>query len=146
MKKFTKVIVKMMKEEKLYGSQGGPIVLSQIENEYNTIQIAFKDKGASYVQWVALGTVVPWVMCKQKDAPDPVINACNGRNCRDTFTGPNKPYKPVLWTENWTAQYRSFGDPPSQRSAEDLAYSVARFFLKNSTLNNYYMVQLVLNF
>ncbi|XP_058090936.1 beta-galactosidase 13-like [Magnolia sinica] len=144
MKKFTKMIVKMMKEEKLYASQGGPIVLSQIENEYNTIQIAFKDKGSSYVQWagnmaVALGTGVPWVMCKQKDAPDPVINACNGRNCGDTFTGPNKPYKPVLWTENWTAQYRSFGDPPSQRSAEDLAYSVARFFSKNGTLNNYYM-------
>jgi len=44
-----------------------------------------------------------------------------------------------LWTENWTAQYRVFGDPPSQRSAEDLAYSVARFFSKNGTLANYYM-------
>lgn len=33
-----------------------------------------------------------------------------------------------------------FGDPPSQRSAEDLAYSVARFFSKNGTLVNYYMV------
>ncbi|RRT52535.1 hypothetical protein B296_00040236 [Ensete ventricosum] len=35
---------------------------------------------------------------------------------------------------------RVFGDPPSQRSAEDLAYSVARFFSKNGTLVNYYMV------
>ncbi|KAL6345390.1 hypothetical protein AAG906_015873 [Vitis piasezkii] len=32
-------------------------------------------------------------MCKQKDAPDPVINTCNGRNCGDTFTGPNRPNK-----------------------------------------------------
>lgn len=32
------------------------------------------------------------------------INACNGRHCGDTFTGPNKPYKPAIWTENWTAQ------------------------------------------
>ena len=32
------------------------------------------------------------------------INACNGRHCGDTFTGPNKAYKPALWTENWTAQ------------------------------------------
>lgn len=32
------------------------------------------------------------------------INTCNGRHCGDTFTGPNKPNKPSLWTENWTAQ------------------------------------------
>ncbi|XP_058086697.1 beta-galactosidase 11-like [Magnolia sinica] len=67
------------------------------------------------------------------------INSCNGRNCGDTFVGPNRPNKPVLWTENWTAQYRVFGDPPSQRSAEDLAFSVARFFSKNGMLVNYSM-------
>ncbi|XP_043697518.1 beta-galactosidase 11-like isoform X2 [Telopea speciosissima] len=144
MKRFTKTIIKKMKEAKLFAPQGGPIILSQIENEYNTIQIAFKESGTDYIQWaanmaVATKTGVPWVMCKQKDAPDPVINACNGRNCGDTFTGPNKPYKPSLWTENWTAQYRVFGDPPSQRSAEDLAYAVARWFSKNGTLVNYYM-------
>uniref|UniRef100_A0A3Q7IZ73 Uncharacterized protein n=1 Tax=Solanum lycopersicum TaxID=4081 RepID=A0A3Q7IZ73_SOLLC len=33
-------------------------------------------------------------------------------------------------------KYRTFGDPPSQRSAEDLAFSVARFFAKNGTLTN----------
>lgn len=37
-------------------------------------------------------------------------------------------------------RYRTFGDPPSQRAAEDLAFSVARFFAKNGTLANYYMV------
>ncbi|MGD7361325.1 beta-galactosidase, partial [Ralstonia pseudosolanacearum] len=88
---------------------------------------------------VGLKTGVPWIMCKQKDAPDPVINTCNGRNCGDTFYGPNRPNKPILWTENWTAQFRVFGDPPSMRSAEDLAFSVARFFAKNGTLANYYM-------
>ncbi|XP_078448276.1 beta-galactosidase 11-like [Wolffia australiana] len=144
MKTFTKMIVNMMKNEKLFLPQGGPIILAQIENEYNNVALAFKEDGSRYVQWagkmaVSLKTGVPWIMCKQKDAPDPVINSCNGRNCGDTFTGPNKPHKPVLWTENWTAQYRVFGDPPSQRSAEDLAYSVARFFSKNGTLTNYYM-------
>ncbi|KAF8410413.1 hypothetical protein HHK36_002942 [Tetracentron sinense] len=144
MKKFTKKIIKIMKDEKLFAPQGGPIILSQIENEYNNIELAFKEAGTRYVQWagnmaVGLKTGVPWVMCKQKDAPDPVINTCNGRNCGDTFTGPNRPHKPALWTENWTAQYRVFGDPPSQRTAEDLAFSVARFFSKNGTLANYYM-------
>ncbi|XVE48861.1 hypothetical protein DITRI_Ditri01bG0035800 [Diplodiscus trichospermus] len=144
MKKFVTMIIDKMKEEKLFAPQGGPIILSQIENEYNTIQLAFRELGDSYVQWagnmaVALNTGVPWIMCKQRDAPDPIINTCNGRHCGDTFTGPNKANKPHLWTENWTAQYRVFGDPPSQRSAEDLAYSVARFVSKNGSLTNYYM-------
>ncbi|XP_057456552.1 beta-galactosidase 13-like [Lotus japonicus] len=144
MKKYVSAIIEKMKEEKLFAPQGGPIILAQIENEYNHVQLAYEKDGDDYVQWsanmaVAMDIGVPWIMCKQKDAPDPVINACNGRHCGDTFTGPNKPYKPSLWTENWTAQYRVFGDPPSQRSAEDIAFSVARFFSKNGALVNYYM-------
>ncbi|XP_047173043.1 beta-galactosidase 11-like, partial [Vigna umbellata] len=144
MKEYTKTVIKLCKEAKLFAPQGGPIILAQIENEYNHIQRAFREDGDKYVQWaanlaLALDVGVPWIMCKQTDAPDPVVNACNGRHCGDTFTGPNKPDKPVLWTENWTAQYRVFGDPPSQRSAEDIAFSVARFFSKRGSLMNYYM-------
>ncbi|KAJ0077209.1 hypothetical protein Patl1_36031 [Pistacia atlantica] len=144
MKNYVTMIIDKMKAEKLFASQGGPIILSQIENEYNTIQLAFRKSGDSYVQWAGnlaldLNTGVPWVMCKQVDAPGPVINTCNGRHCGDTFVGPNKPDKPSLWTENWTAQFRVFGDPPSQRAAEDIAFSTARFFSKNGTLTNYYM-------
>ncbi|KAK8263363.1 hypothetical protein E1A91_D12G036900v1 [Gossypium mustelinum] len=144
MKKFVTLVIEKMKQAKLFAPQGGPIIVSQIENEYNTIQLAFRERGDSYVQWAAkmalsLDTKVPWIMCKQKDAPDPIINTCNGRHCGDTFTGPNGPNKPFLWTENWTAQFRVFGDPPSQRSAEDLAFSIIRFCSKNGTLVNYYM-------
>ncbi|CAI8616832.1 unnamed protein product [Vicia faba] len=144
MTEYVSSIIEKMKQEKLFAPEGGPIILAQIENEYNHIQLAYEHEGDSYVQWAAKMAVslyngVPWIMCKQKDAPDPVINACNGRHCGDTFTGPNKPYKPSIWTENWTAQYRVFGDPPSQRSAEDIAFSVARFFSKNGSLVNYYM-------
>nr|CAD1830526.1 unnamed protein product [Ananas comosus var. bracteatus] len=144
MQRFVEKIVQLMKDEKLFASQGGPIILSQIENEYNNIGNYFKLAGKKYIEWAGemanqTNTGVPWVMCKQNNAPQTVINACNGRNCGDNFAGPNHPTKPVLWTENWTAQYRVFGDPPSQRSAEDLAFSVARFFSKNGTLANYYM-------
>ncbi|TKY67659.1 Beta-galactosidase 14 [Spatholobus suberectus] len=144
MKEYVTTVIEKLKKEKLFAPQGGPIILAQIENEYNHIQRAYEANGNMYVQWaanlaVSLDAGIPWIMCKQKDAPDPVINACNGRHCGDTFTGPNKPYKPFLWTENWTAQYRVFGDPPSQRSAEDIAFSVARFFSKNGSLVNYYM-------
>ncbi|PKI68210.1 hypothetical protein CRG98_011409 [Punica granatum] len=66
-----------MKDAKLFASQGGPIILSQIENEYNTIQLAFKEPGTRYIQGagtmaVGLKMAAPWFMCRQKDAPDPV--------------------------------------------------------------------------
>ncbi|XP_039014932.1 beta-galactosidase 13-like [Hibiscus syriacus] len=144
MQRYVTMIIQKLKEKKLFAPQGGPIILAQIENEYNTIQLAYREKGLSYIQWaakMALGqdVQVPWVMCKQREAPGPIINTCNGRHCGDTFYGPNKPNKPSLWTENWTTQFRVFGDPPSQRSAEDLSYSVARFFSKNGSMVNYYM-------
>lgn len=79
MKKFVTMIIDMMKENKLFASQGGPIVLAQIENEYNHVQLAYDELGVQYVQWAANLAIsynigVPWVMCKQKDAPDPVVS------------------------------------------------------------------------
>ncbi|KAK1322784.1 Beta-galactosidase 16 [Acorus calamus] len=88
---------------------------------------------------VGLQTGVPWVMCKQPDAPDPVINACNGMNCGETFTGPNSPNKPAVWTENWTSFYQAFGEEPLIRSAEDIAFAVALWIAKNGSFVNYYM-------
>lgn len=51
----------------------------QIENEYGMVGRAFRQEGKSYVKWAAklaveLETGVPWVMCKQDDAPDPVVS------------------------------------------------------------------------
>ncbi|KAF6176086.1 hypothetical protein GIB67_000180, partial [Kingdonia uniflora] len=145
MQRFTTHIVNMMLYEGLYASQGGPIILSQIENEYKNVEGAFHEKGPSYVRWAAemalnLKTNVPWMMCKQDDAPGPVINACNGMNCGDTFAGPNSPNKPALWTENWTSFVEGFGEDPYIRSAEDIAFSVALFLAKkNGSYVNYYM-------
>ncbi|KAJ8424862.1 hypothetical protein Cgig2_003149 [Carnegiea gigantea] len=144
MEKWTTKIVDMMKQNNLFSPQGGPIIMSQIENEYDHVREAFKEDAEKYIQWagemaINQKTGVPWIMCKQKDAPGEVINACNGRHCGDTFAGPNAPTKPAIWTENWTAQYRVFGDAPSQRAAEDIAFSVARWWSKNGTHVNYYM-------
>ncbi|OIW02452.1 hypothetical protein TanjilG_05045 [Lupinus angustifolius] len=144
MQDFTTKIVDMMKLNNLYASQGGPIILSQIENEYSMVERAFHEKGPSYVNWavemaVKTQTGVPWIMCKQDDAPDPAINTCNGKRCGKTFQGPNSPNKPSLWTENWTSFYQAFGDEPPHRSAEDIAYNVALFVAKNGSYVNYYM-------
>ncbi|KAL7162616.1 hypothetical protein ACSBR2_042993 [Camellia fascicularis] len=142
MQKFTMKIVNMMKAERLYESQGGPIILSQIENEYGPTEYELGAPGQAYAKWAAqmavgLGTGVPWVMCKQDDAPDPIINTCNGFYC-DYFS-PNKAYKPKMWTEAWTGWYTEFGGAVPYRPAEDLAFSVARFIQKGGSFINYYM-------
>ncbi|KAK8582171.1 hypothetical protein V6N13_145151 [Hibiscus sabdariffa] len=142
MQRFTAKIVDMMKQEKLYASQGGPIILSQIENEYGNIDSAYGAAAKSYIKWaadmaVSLDTGVPWVMCQQSDAPDPIINTCNGFYC-DQFT-PNSEKKPKMWTENWSGWFLSFGGAVPHRPAEDLAFAVARFYQRGGTFQNYYM-------
>ncbi|PSS31308.1 Beta-galactosidase [Actinidia chinensis var. chinensis] len=142
MQGFTQKIVQLMKSENLFESQGGPIILSQIENEYGAQRRALGSAGEAYINWAAkmavgLDTGVPWVMCKEDDAPDPVINACNGYYC-DAFT-PNKPYKPTLWTEAWSGWFTEFGGTITKRPVQDLAFAVARFIQKGGSFVNYYM-------
>ncbi|KAG4972499.1 hypothetical protein AAZX31_13G332100 [Glycine max] len=142
MQKFTTKIVDLMKAERLYESQGGPIIMSQIENEYGPMEYEIGAAGKAYTKWAAemameLGTGVPWIMCKQDDTPDPLINTCNGFYC-DYFS-PNKAYKPKMWTEAWTGWFTEFGGPVPHRPAEDLAFSVARFIQKGGSFINYYM-------
>ncbi|XP_012450971.1 beta-galactosidase [Gossypium raimondii] len=142
MQKFTEKIVSMMKAEKLFETQGGPIIMSQIENEFGPVEWEIGDPGKAYIKWAAqmavgLDTGVPWIMCKQDDAPDPVINTCNGFYC-ENFT-PNAKYKPKMWTENWTGWYTEFGGAVPTRPAEDIAFSVARFIQNGGSFVNYYM-------
>ncbi|KAJ6711463.1 BETA-GALACTOSIDASE RELATED [Salix purpurea] len=142
MQRFTTKIVNIMKAERLFESQGGPIILSQIENEYGPVEYELGSPGQAYTNWAAemavgLRTGVPWIMCKQDDAPDPIINTCNGFYC-DYFS-PNKAYKPKMWTEAWTGWFTQFGGPVPHRPAEDMAFSVASFIQKGGSFINYYM-------
>nr|GMC53586.1 beta-galactosidase 16 isoform X1 [Ipomoea batatas] len=117
----------------------------KIENEYSNVEKGFEEKGPPYVRWAAqmavgLQTGVPWVMCKQIDAPDPVINSCNNMKCGELDFTPNSPNKPAIWTENWTSFYQVYGGEPRIRSAEDIAYHVALFIArKKGCFINYYM-------
>uniref|UniRef100_A0A453IH40 beta-galactosidase n=1 Tax=Aegilops tauschii subsp. strangulata TaxID=200361 RepID=A0A453IH40_AEGTS len=142
MQRFTEKVVATMKGAGLYASQGGPIILSQIENEYGNIDASYGAPGKSYIRWaagmaVALDTGVPWVMCQQADTPAPLINTCNGFYC-DQFT-PSLSSRPKLWTENWSGWFLSFGGAVPYRPTEDLAFAVARFYQRGGTLQNYYM-------
>ncbi|XP_027343447.1 beta-galactosidase 7-like [Abrus precatorius] len=142
MQVFTTKIVNMLKEAKLFASQGGPIILAQIENEYGNIMSGYGDAGKTYINWCAQMALaqnigVPWIMCQQGDAPQPMINTCNGYYC-DQFE-PNNPKSPKFFTENWIGWFQKWGERVPHRSAEDSAFSVARFFQNGGVLNNYYM-------
>ncbi|XP_052180489.1 beta-galactosidase 15-like [Diospyros lotus] len=142
MQNFTSLIVDMVKKEKLFASQGGPIILAQLENEYGNVMASYGAAGKAYIDWCAnmaesFDVGVPWIMCQQSDAPEPMINTCNGWYC-DSFT-PNNPNSPKMWTENWTGWFKSWGGKDPLRTAEDLAFSVARFFQFGGTFQNYYM-------
>ncbi|XAR53436.1 Beta-galactosidase [Bertholletia excelsa] len=142
MQKFTEKIVNLMKSEKLFEPQGGPIIMSQIENEYGPIEWEIGAPGKAYTKWaadmaVSLGTGVPWIMCKQETAPDPIIDTCNGFYC-EGFKPRNK-LNPKMWTEAWTGWYTKFGGPVPRRPVEDLAFAVARFIQNNGSFVNYYM-------
>ena len=68
-----------------------------MENNYG-------DGAKPYAMWAANMALsqnigVPWIMCQQNDAPDPVINTCISFYC-DQFTL-NSYSKPKFWTENW---------------------------------------------
>ncbi|RWR75735.1 beta-galactosidase 15-like protein [Cinnamomum micranthum f. kanehirae] len=141
MRNFTTYIVNKIKEANLLAPQGGPIILAQIENEYGNVEGAYGEAGKRYIKWVvqlakSLNIGVPWIMCQQGDAPLPIINTCNGYYCDDFYPDHKIP---KMWTENWVGWFKDWGGLDPHRPAEDVAYSVARFFSKSGTLQNYYM-------
>ncbi|OMO93581.1 hypothetical protein COLO4_16849 [Corchorus olitorius] len=142
---FTTKIVDMCKQANLFAPQGGPIILAQIENEYGNWEVMDKygEAGKAYLKWCAQMAVaqnigVPWIMCQQDNAPQPMINTFNGFYV-DEKKKPNDPKSPKMFTENWTGWYTKWGDRIPHRTAEDLAFSVARFYQFGGVLVNYYM-------
>ncbi|KAJ8754201.1 hypothetical protein K2173_002101 [Erythroxylum novogranatense] len=142
MQNFTTLIVQKMKRERLFASQGGPIILAQIENEYGNVEWAYGSDGYKYVNWCAnlaegYHVDIPWIMCQQDNAPPPMISTCNGYYC-DQWKNP-KSNTPKMWTENWSGWFKNWGAQDPHRTAEDLAFAVARFFQLQGTVHNYYM-------
>ncbi|KAL4192657.1 hypothetical protein AMTRI_Chr06g195310 [Amborella trichopoda] len=142
MHRYVKMIVDLMKQEMLFSWQGGPIILLQVENEYGNMEASYGKAGQEYILWAArmalgLNAGVPWVMCKQTDAPGNIIDACNEYYC-DGYK-PNSYHKPTMWTENWDGWYTTWGGRVPHRPVEDLAFAVARFYQRGGSFQNYYM-------
>ncbi|CAN1770945.1 Beta-galactosidase 10 [Linum perenne] len=102
MQSFMTYIVNLMKQENLFASQGGPIILAQaiyhgqtfgffglqVENEYGFYEPSYGEGGKKYAMWaanmaVAQNTGVPWIMCQQFDAPNPVVRGYSLSNVHE---------------------------------------------------------------
>lgn len=128
----------------LLASQGGPIILVQLENEYSMISDAYGDNGTQYLQWMAdlqrqLNFGVPAIMCY--GAAEGVVETINAFYAHQKLPDQRlrHPDQPPIWTECWTGWYDVWGAPHHVRPVEDLAYAVARFFAAGGAGLNYYM-------
>eukprot|EP01132_Coremiostelium_polycephalum_P005274 gene5274-6567_t len=128
-----------------FASNGGPIILAQIENEYGWLEKEYGQSGKQYAQWSinfaqSLNIGIPWIMCAQDDI-ESAINTCNGFYCHDWIkqhwdTFPNQP---AFWTENWPGWFQEYGQPVPHRPVQDVLFSVARWIAYGGSLINYYM-------
>ena len=82
MEKFFNTVIERMAAGRFFASQGGPIMLVQVENELPSTDIP-------YVAWCgdmahralkAVGVDVPVTMCNGETANN-TINTCNGNDC-----------------------------------------------------------------
>ncbi|KAJ3382634.1 hypothetical protein HDU84_004172 [Entophlyctis sp. JEL0112] len=131
--------------DRFLASNGGPIILLQIENEYGNIEQNMGPLGHKYIEWAgdyanSLNVGVPWFMCQQNNIPS-VINTVNGMYGDDWISAHRKrfPTQPAMLTELWTGWFQEWGQGKFTRYAEDLAYASARFIASGGTYVGYYM-------
>ena len=125
-------------------TRGGPVILAQLENEYANVAKRYGDDGARSLEWCLecgreAGIEVPLVMCE--GAPKGAIATLNGFSVWSRVAAHRKANvrQPVLWTEDWTGWYDTWGEPHHLRPKDDIAYEALRFFAMGGTGINYYM-------
>ena len=121
---------------------GGPIVLAQIENEYGW-------KDPAYIEWCgdlvgSLKLDIPWLMCNGESANN-TINSCNGNDCASYAEEHDHkfPGQPLVWTENegWFEEWDKAPNLTNadNRTPQDVAYVVLKWFARGGSHHNYYM-------
>ena len=123
----------------LLASNGGPIIMLQIENEQQVHR-------PEYVAWCGslalnLTRSVPWLMCNG-DSAQGTINSCNGDDCFDYALEHDSEWsdEPLVWTENeqW---FQTWAGPTNHanRTAEDMAYVLSKWIMVGGSYHSYYM-------
>ena len=153
MEKWFNTVIDRMAAGNFFATQGGPIVLVQVENELYGPDLP-------YVEWcgtmahAALAKVkvdVPITMCNGETAST-TINTCNGNQCTSYLekNGQNGKVlisQPALWTEN-EGGFQTWGGapPPGQeryyfwgKSIGEQSHFIFEWFARGGSHMNYYM-------
>ena len=126
-------------------TNGGPVVLCQVENEYANVAKRYGADGQRYLAWMAdlardAGIDVPIIMCE--GAAGGTVETVNGHSVSDeriaAFRGAH-PDLPMVWTELWPAWYDTWGFQPHRRDARNIARHLLHFVSRGGSGWNYYM-------
>ena len=130
--------------EPYLAKNGGPIIITQIENEdggegTDPDKVAYFTWMEELVKDIDLGTV--WIMCSGGTNDHYFISTCNGggTGCADFVPGAQAINQPGMMTENWVAWFESWGGSPYYTDATVLSYGVADFAAAGGVYQNYYM-------
>ncbi|KAL0484185.1 beta-galactosidase [Acrasis kona] len=137
MENFSKRIMKAV--EPYLARNGGPIILSQIDNELNSAE-------QEYVDWCGalterLNVDIPWIMCNGQSANN-TINAIN--SCLPVEEGKVEdhykrfPTQPFFLTEN-EGWFQDWSAVRGVRSPQEVALSVLSFIASGGSYHAYYM-------
>ena len=124
--------------------QSGPIILVQMENEYNNVAPRYGQEGQKYLAWAEklgqrAGFNVPMIMCE--GASPSSIETLNGNSVwkRIEELHNRRPNQPALWTENWVAWYDVWGGKHNTRDIREVTAEIMHFFAAGGAGMNYYM-------
>lgn len=126
-------------------TNGGPVVLCQVENEYANVARRYGNEGQRYLAWMAdlareRGIDVPIIMCE--GAAEGAIETVNGFSIPDARSAAFRaahPDLPMIWTEFWPAWYDTWGFQPHRRDARNIARHLLHFVSRGGSGWNYYM-------
>ncbi len=136
----------LLEVQPFLASNGGPIIMAQIENEYGNVEASYGADGKRYMKWAAdmalsFDIHIPWIMCAQTDAPSTIVNTRNGEYADDWLAQhfQNFPHQPGVWTENWHGWFQHWREPMPHRPVQDYTFAIARFIARGGTMHNHYV-------
>ncbi len=126
-------------------TNGGAVIMVQLENEYANIANRYKEDGDRYLAWILelgqrQGINVPIVMCE--GGAKGALEAFNGfsiSEARISEFRKRRANQPLMWTELWPGWYDTWGREHHVRDPRNIAYHLLRFIAAGGTAWNYYM-------
>ncbi|OGV61062.1 MAG: hypothetical protein A2X45_14795 [Lentisphaerae bacterium GWF2_50_93] len=126
-------------------SNGGPIILVQVENEYANVAKRYGDDGQRYIAWMGdlakkLGVDVPVIMCE--GGAEGAIETVNGFSISQERMQQFRkahPGMPAIWTELWPSWYDTWGFQRHYRDPRNIASHILSFISNGGSGFNYYM-------